>query len=194
MSETPSSHARLQETMSHVMTRFRVPLMLLAGFVVIAFIHEPKAILYGTPVALFGELVQMWAASHLKKQQHLAVSGPYSYVRNPMYIGRFFLGLGFLMMTWRIELVVIYVLAFAYYAHFRVKGEEERLHEIFKDYADYCAEINRWIPKLKPYSRAEKRKASWHQLCVNHEQLNLIGLIVVVAAVYVRAEQIPWHW
>ena len=60
------------------------------------------------PVVLFGEALQMWAASHLVKQSHLTTSGPYSFVRNPMYTGRFFVGLGCVLMAWNPWVVAVY--------------------------------------------------------------------------------------
>ena len=122
----------LEERVRRKITWYRVPLMAIATFVIVSLIHDPKAFWYGVPVAVFGELIQMWAASHLHKDKHLTISGPYSHVRNPMYIGRFVLGLGFFIMTWNPYLIGGYVVLFAAYAHMRVNREEERLKEIFK--------------------------------------------------------------
>jgi protein-S-isoprenylcysteine O-methyltransferase Ste14 len=162
----------------------------------LGFITARHAFWAGVPVALVGELIQMWAASHLHKDERLAISGPYSHVRNPMYIGRFILGLGFFVMTWKLYLIVGYVVLFAGYAHTRVSREERRLKEIFApDYQRYCGEIRRWLPRIGAYSGSEPRGASWTQVRANHEQINLIGLLVVLAAVYLRIDRLPyWHW
>lgn len=185
-----SAGISLEEKVRRTVTWYRVPLMAIATIALVGFIRDTGAFWIGAPVAVFGELIQMWAASHLHKDKRLTISGPYSHVRNPMYFGRFFVGLGFFLMTWNPYLVVGYVVLFAAYAHMRVAREEERLREIFAaDYEHYCSETHRWLPSIRPYSKSEPRRASWTQTCVNHEQINLIGLIVVLAAVYVRIDR-----
>jgi len=176
--------------MRRKITWYRVPLMAIATFAIVSLIHVSRAFWWGAPVAILGELIQMWAGSHLHKDKHLTISGPYSHVRNPMYIGRFVLGLGFFVMTWNPYLIGGYVVLFAAYAHMRVNREEARLKEIFRPgYQDYCSEVRRWLPVIKPYSRSEQRRASWRQVCANHEQINMIGLLVVLAAVYLRIDR-----
>lgn len=194
----------LGEKVRRTITWYRVPLMLIATVALVAFIHDPKVFWYGAPVSIFGELIQMWAGSQLHKDEHFTVSGPYSHVRNPMYMGRFFLGLGFFIMTVNPYLIAGYVVLFAAYAHMRVNREESKLQVIFApDYQHYCSEINRWLPKFKAYSRSEAKNASWAQVCVNHENINMLGTLVVLAAVYiriindqalVRMLKLPWHF
>lgn len=182
-----------KERMFRTFTWLRVPLMTLAFFAVLAFIHDLRMFWYGAPVVLFGELIQMWASSQLLKDRHLTISGPYSHVRNPMYIGRFVLGLGFFIMIANPYVVAGYVVLFAIYAHLRAGREEARLKVIFKpDYQHYCSEIRRWLPRLKPYSRSEAKNASWKQLCANHENINLMVVIFVLALTYLRITHISW--
>ncbi len=107
-----------------------------------------------------------------------------------MYIGRFILGLGFFLMTTNPYLIAGYVVLFALYAHLRVIREERRLREIFApDYQNYCAETRRWFPSIRPYSGSQARRASWTQVCANHEQINLIALLVILLAVYFRIDR-----
>lgn len=184
----------IEEKVRRKVTWFRVPLMTIATVALVAFIHDVHAFWYGAPVAVLGELIQMWAGSQLHKDQRLTISGPYSHVRNPMYIGRFFLGLGFFIMTLNPYIIGGYVIVFAAYAHFRVLREESRLKVIFEpDYQHYCSEISRWLPTFKPYSRSESKNASWAQVCANHENINMLGTLTVLAAVYLRIVNIHWH-
>lgn len=189
----------LEEKVRRTVTWYRVPLMAIATAALMACLRPEDVAWFwcGAPVAIFGELIQMWAGSQLHKDQHFTVSGPYSHVRNPMYIGRFFLGLGFFLMTNPIErpwFVAGYIILFAAYAHMRVNREEGRLKVIFApDYQHYCSEIRRWLPRLKPYSRSEAKNASWSQVCVNHENINMLGTLIVLAATYIRLIKLPWH-
>jgi len=191
-----SSAISVEEKLRRTITWYRVPLMTIATIGLLGFIYNLTFFWYGVPVAIFGELIQMWATSHLHKDEHLTISGPYSHLRNPMYTGRFFLGLGFFIMTGNIYLVAGYVVLFAIYAHMRVNREEDRLKVIFSPkYQEYCDEIRRWFPRIKPYSGSESRRASWSQVCANHEQIVAIGVLVVLALVYVRIERFgDWYW
>jgi protein-S-isoprenylcysteine O-methyltransferase Ste14 len=169
--------------------------MAAATIALVALIHDKTAFLYGASIAILGEFVQLWATSHLHKDTRFTISGPYSHVRNPMYFGRFFVGLGFFVMTWNVYLIVGYAVLYAVYGHLRVKREERRLSRIFAPhYEHYCAEVRRWLPRITPYSKSESRRAKWSRVCENHEQIVLLGLIVVLAAVYLRIDRLPDHF
>ena len=169
--------------------------MALPIILIISYLHSMKFFLIGLPVCILGEAVQMWATSHLHKDQKLTISGPYSHIRNPMYFGRFFVGLGLFIMTANPLLVGIYLLAYVIYVYSRVGREEKRLRDIFGEpYINYCSEINRFFPKIKPYSRSENRKASWKQLCVNHEQIVATGIALALIIIYFRLLTIPGYW
>ncbi|HCJ66451.1 MAG TPA: isoprenylcysteine carboxylmethyltransferase family protein, partial [Elusimicrobia bacterium] len=49
----------------------------------------------GIEIAFFGLLIRFWAAGYLRKSEELCISGPYAYVRHPLYLGSFLLGFGF---------------------------------------------------------------------------------------------------
>lgn len=184
----------IEDRVHRKMTYYRVPLMLIVFAALVGYIHRMDGFWWGAPVCLLGEMIQMWAASHLHKDERLTVSGPYSYVRNPMYIGRFILGLGFMIMTWNPLIIGVYVVGFAVYAHLRVRREEARLVDIFgDDYKRYCSETRRWLPGFRAYSGSERRRASWRQVCANHEQINMIALLVVLVAVWLRIDRVLWH-
>ncbi len=75
-----------------------------AGFVMVAafawFAH-PDATSLGVGLAFSacGLALRAWAAGHLAKDQRLATSGPYSFTRNPLYLGTLITALG-----WRLQL------------------------------------------------------------------------------------------
>lgn len=49
----------------------------------------------GVPVAVLGEALRLWAAGHLRKGRELTSSGPYRFMRHPLYLGSFVMGVGF---------------------------------------------------------------------------------------------------
>lgn len=190
--ESSVNNFSFEERVRRTITWLRVPLLMVPFAFLVAYIHDLKAFLIGSAVAVFGQLIQTWAGSHLHKDEKLTISGPYSHVRNPMYIGRFFLMLGFVMMIWNAWICAAFVVVYAWYAHTRVLREEKRLKEIFKPrYQEWCDETNRWFPKLKPYSKSENRRASWKQIQFNHEEIHMAALLIILAALYFRISLHP---
>lgn len=190
-----TTKASFEDKLHRTLTWWRVPLLMIPFVLLALYINRLDAFWYGAAVAVFGQLIQTWSGSHIHKDMKLTVSGPYCYTRNPMYIGRFFLMLGMVMMTWNAYIVVAFVILFAIYAHLRVQREEPRLRELFAaDYQHYCSEVRRWLPKLKAYSKAEPRRASWACVRENHEDIHFAALIVILAALFFRILEYPRLW
>jgi len=80
--------------------------------------------------------------------ERIVESGPYRWVRNPMYLGHliFFAGLALTLGSW----IALAVLAFHFFwFDRRVREDEERLAGLFGDpYREYCRRVKRWIPGL----------------------------------------------
>ena len=80
--------------------------------------------------------------------ERLVVSGPYSYTRNPMYLGHvlFLTGLTLALESWFAALIT---LAVSVWFHIRVVGDEAKLIErLGAPYVNYLASVKRWIPGL----------------------------------------------
>jgi len=86
--------------------------------------------------------------------RRLVVKGLYRFVRNPMYVGMalFLIGEAFvlpqvtrgMLITLAVLAVVVNVFILAY--------EEPTLRRLFgDDYARYCRNVRRWIPRLTPF-------------------------------------------
>ena len=56
---------------------------------------------------MFGEAIQLWCFASLDKGRTLAFNGPYALVRNPMYLGRYFILLGGLMLLGNAWLLLV---------------------------------------------------------------------------------------
>jgi protein-S-isoprenylcysteine O-methyltransferase Ste14 len=158
-------------------TRLRFVLALPAVAVLVAF-TDRGPMWPGVVVALLGEAIQIWASAHLRKNVELVNSGPYSWLRNPMYVGRFFVGLGLALLTWRWFLIAPYLVIFWLYAQARVLGEEARLRVLFgEEYEAYCRKVRRWLPR-PPRERLSERCWSWACVLRNHE-LRVAGAVII---------------
>ena len=79
----------------------------------------------------------------------LVMSGPYRFVRNPMYLGAGFLLAGAALFYASTGLL-LYTALFLAACHLMVIGyEEPALRKTFGgDYAAYCEQVRRWIPRF----------------------------------------------
>src|SRR5271163_1647598 len=94
--------------------RLRVP----AGFVMVAafaWFSRPDftSLALGLPISACGLGLRAWAAGHLAKNQRLAVSGPYSFTRNPLYLGTLITALGLAAGARSAELGLLFAALFA---------------------------------------------------------------------------------
>ena len=132
-------------------SRAHDPLMLL-GALALVFLSNSAPLWPAFAFMAAGEVIQLWATANLHKNKTLAETGPYVLMRNPMYVGRFILGIGLvLLLDYRWILLGPYVILFCLYVQARVLREEVRLVEALgQPYLDYCSRVPRWLPRLKP--------------------------------------------
>jgi len=91
-----------------------------------------------------------------RKNGELASVGPYSVVRNPLYIGTFLGVVGFGFAVEQPMLALALGCAFALFYPAVVRQEEANLQGIFGErYAAYCARVPRWLPAWSLYQEPE---------------------------------------
>jgi protein-S-isoprenylcysteine O-methyltransferase Ste14 len=99
-------------------------------------------------------LWRIWCALFIAgtKNGELATSGPYSVVRNPLYLGNLAGAIGFGIAVEQPYVALALALAFVLFYPAVVAQEEARLSEIFGErYREYCARVPRWIPDWSLY-------------------------------------------
>ncbi len=159
----------------------------------------------GIGLNLVGAWVRIWAAGHLVKNKVLTFTGPYAYVKNPLYIGTFLCMVGFAFMArgnpaapwWAAHMnwillglgVAVFVV---YYAPFKQKREGDRLRDIFGEAWDhYDKAVPGYFPKLTRYERAGDRPWSWAAVCENSEQWVPLAIAAGVAVLLYSHEILP---
>jgi len=86
----------------------------------------------------------------------LNTTGMYSIVRNPLYLGNFFMGFGIALFANHWWLTLIYILAFWLYYERIIFAEEAYLRENFgNEYLDWANVTPVFIPKLRKYKKAD---------------------------------------
>ena len=109
------------------------------------------------PAGLFvfsaGLLVRIWAQEHLHfrlRDVHntFTRTGPYRWVRNPIYIGNSLLCAGLAVLSQVLWLAPVTVVWCLIVYTIVIREEEARLLELYgPPYAAYLQEVSRWIPR-----------------------------------------------
>lgn len=167
----------------------RLPVFI--GAFLLVFFAKPNLIgmAVGMILILFGEAVRIWAAGHLQKNEVLTITGPYTYVKNPLYIGTILITTGFCIFANNIYLLAAATFAFCFhYIPYKKKIEGDRLRKIFGSrYDDYDQQVPEYIPSWTPYT---KEKASWQfkNFIENSEEgivlIILAGIVLILSRPY----------
>lgn len=129
----------------------------------------------GFGVIIAGLLVRFWAAGYIKKIRELTTSGPYAFVRNPLYVGNFLIGLGFCLFVNNIYLSGIYILLFTFFYLGTMKKEEILLTQLFGDaYIEYKKAVPLFLPSKKPYKSKNPIRFSLAQAHFNGEFIRVL--------------------
>ena len=118
----------------------------------------------GMLLILIGALFRMSARGHKKtysqQGESLVTTGPYTLVRNPMYLGSFLIGAGFAWVVWPWWALPLFVLLFYLRFNKQIVLEEKHLAKAFgKEYDQYCARVPRLFPSWANIQKARFREA-----------------------------------
>jgi hypothetical protein len=111
---------------------------------------RPAAIAWSLVLVLPGLALRAAASGTVKKNRELAVTGPYAYTRNPLYLGSMLMAAGFAvaLLSWPLALLLGVGFAVIYIPV--IAGEERFLRGTFPGFEDYCRRVPRLIPRLTP--------------------------------------------
>lgn len=167
-----------------LLVRLRIPLFVAAG-ALLAWHARPEWYVPALAVSAFGEAIQLWCFASLQKNQVLAANGPYALVRNPMYLGRYFLLAGMLLLLGNGWLIAAFTAFYYLYMVNRVRREEALLAPTFGEaYARYCAAVPRFVPRLTPHPQGRIAFFDWDTFVRNHGPRNLLEAAAFYALAY----------
>ena len=90
---------------------------------------------------------------HISKEQTLIISGPYQYLRHPMYTALITVGIGLGLISTSWYFLLPFILT-AIVIIFRIPREEAALIDKFGDeYINYAKSTGRFLPRTKRYIR-----------------------------------------
>lgn len=164
----------------------RVPVVVVLAALLVMY-ARPDWAGWAVAVSFFGQAIQLWCFASLRKNKELTTRGPYALVRNPMYLGRYFVILGFILLFANPWLIAAYTMIYCGYLRFRVAQEEHVLRKRFgAEFDQYCARVHRFLPRLKPYAGHPVLYFNEQLFIKNHGGWNTLALAAFYAAVAVR--------
>lgn len=119
------------------------------------------SILSGIPFILLGETIRIWAVSYAGSEtrttdgvggSNLVTQGPFSLVRNPLYLGNVLIYLGIGIMSYALfpYLQIFAFLYFTFQYYCIILNEEEYLRNSFGEiFLVYSKTVNRFFPMFK---------------------------------------------
>jgi protein-S-isoprenylcysteine O-methyltransferase Ste14 len=165
--------------MLKILARLRVPLGFL--FAALAFYladPTPASFMAGFAISVAGELLRIWAAGHIDKGREVTRSGPYRFVRHPLYLGSSVMAAGFVIASRSVAVAVVVFAYMVFTLIAAIRTEEATLDLRFKgEYSAYRAGVA--TPVTRAFSLARVRS--------NREYRAVLGLATGMAILYFKS-------
>jgi protein-S-isoprenylcysteine O-methyltransferase Ste14 len=160
-----------------------------SGFVLViafAWLSHPdvRSLRLGLPLSAIGLILRAWATGHLEKNTRLTESGPYAYVRNPLYLGTLLVATGLVIASQRWLLAALFAAVFLLIYLPVIELEEQHLRKLFPDFADYAQRVPPLWPTFHPAK--SQRRFQWRLYLHNREYQALLGFIAGAAFLVFR--------
>lgn len=140
--------------------RQAIGILLLMVFAVFAEPQQPWAGI-GVAMVVIGGVIRFWAAGMVMKNQVLATSGPYAWVRHPLYVGNILVLFGMVAICLNWWILGITVFFFWFFYPPAIKYEDGKLLKIFgNSWKKWSSQVPALMPRLTPYPH--KSEDSWN--------------------------------
>jgi protein-S-isoprenylcysteine O-methyltransferase Ste14 len=165
---------------SQRIARWRVPLGFVLGAVVL-WLAVPTwtSLLFGARVAAVGESIRIWAAGHLEKSREVTRSGPYRFLRHPLYLGTSLMALGVSIAGGSLLVALIVLVYIGTTIPAAIRAEEAHLRAKFGgEYDSY----------LQRESTPMTRRFSLRRALDNREHQSVAGLVAALALLALKVQ------
>jgi protein-S-isoprenylcysteine O-methyltransferase Ste14 len=161
----------------------------LGAYLVFFTTPDDRSTLAGVSVMAAGMFMRLWSNGYAIKLDKLTTSGPYAFVRNPLYLGTALILLGLVLML-KVFLIGLIFFALIVAAYIRtIRNEEKMLSDKFgAAYLDYRAKVPAMWPTFCPYAAGEKWPFSFERLWYSREHKVVIWMSIIVIAFHLKEE------
>jgi protein-S-isoprenylcysteine O-methyltransferase Ste14 len=168
------------DSVLRLLARRRVPIGFITAVIVLWLARPTRwSLAIGAMLGACGEALRIWAAGHLEKSREVTTSGPYRFVRHPLYVGSTIMGAGVAVAANSLAIAVLVLGYLAVTLTAAIRTEEAHLTEKFgNDYPDYR---NGRVSDARRFSLARAMR--------NREYRALAGFLAVLAVLAWKASR-----
>ena len=171
------------------------------GIFVMLFCYLDEAsIRAGIGFIIAGILIRLWSNGFAIKNDKLTTSGPYAFVRNPLYLGTFLIAIGFVIVLKSEPPLLewigggIFLLALSYMYNRTIQAEQGMLMTKYKNaYQDYCKHVPAMVPCLVPYSKGEKWPFNMQRLINSKEHKPVFWIFILLVVFHIKTRVLIEH-
>ena len=176
--------------------------VILVGAIIIKYIEGGTTPLFlfivGSVIVLFTEIFRIYSAGYLRGRQpvtkvqaeFLCQSGPFAYVRNPLYAANIIRGTGVCIAINEWYAYALFLVINLWVFSVIIPHEEQFLEEKFgATYNDYKAATRRFIPRLTAYRGGTRVIPSYRDSILSelHTIVLLAALLIFIHAAFVAS-------
>lgn len=147
----------------------------------------------GLVLVVIGEAIRLWAVGYIGRISRttgdnvgqLVAVGPYTWVRNPLYVGNILLYAGFGVICWPWVFILVPLLL-AYYQCIVTWEEWNLTRQLGSSYEKYLATVPRWVPRWSRVT-VTPTPLSWRLgEALRSERSTLLALFAILGVMFLR--------
>ncbi len=146
----------------------------------------------GLLLIIIGELFRVWGVGYIKNYRgpmpevtELTTAGPYSHVRNPLYLANGIIGIGIALLSGLSYAIPLFLLIFFLLYHPIIRAEERFLTKKFGEkYLRYCQKVPRYFPRFLTFFE-QHGTFSWNVILIK-ETHTIATLFMLTILFYLR--------
>ncbi|MAS77168.1 MAG: isoprenylcysteine carboxylmethyltransferase family protein [Candidatus Neomarinimicrobiota bacterium] len=170
----------------------------LALYILINSNFQIQNLIIGLTLIFIGELLRIWAVSYAGGitrttkvgAPSLCTTGPYSYTRNPLYIGNMIIYTGVVYVAGSYNILSMLIITWTFFIiqyYLIIKLEQNRLIEIFgKEYKAYMDNVPILFPRLSPWINKDKYVPMKLLNTIKTEKRTLQNIILLIIIIYFK--------
>ena len=174
-----------------------IPLVLLLLY----FSNPYESVIYfGFVLLAIGETIRIWAVRYAGGRTRttkvgapsICSSGPFAYVRNPLYLGNMinFSGIVLIAGGSNIWLILFITLLFFLIQYLLIVSlEQETLNKKFgEEYLIYCKNVPALFPRLTPWKGGAIQEPLTIKKVLKHEKSTLLNILLILILIFIRSQ------
>ena len=128
-----------------------LPLYVIGLVILATYSPDARSFGFAAPLWIAGALLRGWGAGHLVKNDALTTTGPYAYLRHPLYLGTILIGTGFAIAVGGFLSALALLAFWPWFAwHYFPRKEEVESSRLASRYGERFDRYRTAVPALWP--------------------------------------------